>query len=157
SVLIWRSGAKRAANEPAPPEAAAAPIAAAPIAAAPAEPREPAKLDRILLQITAEPANAKLFLDDDALPANPTSRAMVADGSRHLVRAEPPDYQSRSAPVVLDKDASITLKLEKSSKASSTPPSVAIAPRSHAAAATPPPEATPAPSPAPPPPASPGA
>ncbi len=63
---------------------------------------------------TANPADAKLTLDDAPLEGNPFTGAFPRDGLAHRVRAEAKGYLPRTEIVVFDKDAaSVSLTLPK--------------------------------------------
>ncbi len=42
--------------------------------------------------LQATPAEATLYLDDEPLAANPTTKLMMADGKAHVLRAEAPGF-----------------------------------------------------------------
>ena len=82
-----------AASPPAPAESA-------PEVLAPA--RSPgAEKAKIRMLVTADPPQARLFLDDAELPRNPYVEAVAADPAVHRVRAECPGYAPRTVAVTL--------------------------------------------------------
>jgi serine/threonine-protein kinase len=128
-----------------PPEAAGAPppqaaVPQAPAPAAPTPATEEARAKQVAVHMTAYPASAKLYYDDEAVPSNPATRLVSADGTKHVVRAEANGFNAERYEVVLDKDSDVVLMLKRESskgKPHSSPPS--------APAAAPPPVAAPPP------------
>jgi serine/threonine-protein kinase len=72
------------------------------------------------LRITAFPATAKLYLDDKLLPSNPFSKSVVADGSKHELRAEAKDYKSEERELIFDQDADLVITLAEEETKSDT-------------------------------------
>jgi serine/threonine-protein kinase len=90
---------------------------------APPEPRH------IKLKLSASPAYAKLYLDDQALSANPFKGEMTADQEQHAIRAEAPGYATEKKLVSFDKDLDLALRLgwAKPSAHAAVRPAVAAA------------------------------
>lgn len=88
--------------------------------AAPAEPVDHSEIPvsmRTRVDFSSSPPDAKLFIDDAPLDANPYSGAFPKDGLAHRVRAEAKDYVARTEVVVFDKeDVAVTLTLLKRSQ-----------------------------------------
>ena len=57
-----------------------------------AEPAAAAAVPRVSVALQASPAEAKLYLDNELLPANPTTKLLAADGKAHVLRAEAPGF-----------------------------------------------------------------
>jgi serine/threonine-protein kinase len=87
----------------------------APVASSPAIPTGAEKPPnaRVSIRIAASPPEAKLFFDGEQLPMNPFLRVLLADASEHEVRAEAEGHQASTRKLVGDRDAEITLKLER--------------------------------------------
>jgi serine/threonine-protein kinase len=104
SVYGWgRRGA--AGGLPAAAETAAAPIkpaAPGPTATAAA---------RVSVELQASPAEAKLFLDDEPLSANPSTKLMLADGKAHVLRAEAPGFAKATSEFSPTQDTTVALNL----------------------------------------------
>ncbi|HET7543779.1 MAG TPA: serine/threonine-protein kinase [Polyangiaceae bacterium] len=78
-------------------------VAAAPVpAAAPT---------RVSIALQANPVDAKLFLDDEALPANPTTKLFEVDGKAHVLRAEAAGFANASSEFSPTKDSTVSLTL----------------------------------------------
>ena len=74
-----------------------------------------------LIQVTvkASPPEAKIFLDDVQLPANPAVGSFVRDGAGHMLRIEATGYEKKTQLVSFNtKSASIDVALEKETKKS---------------------------------------
>jgi serine/threonine protein kinase len=65
------------------------------------------------LQVSAQPPNAKLFLDDALLASDPFSGEVRADERMHTVRAEAPGYRTQSISVSLAQALDTNVKLER--------------------------------------------
>lgn len=100
------------AEPTAPAEPVAAPVEAAPAPAAQPE-AAPAQPEAVLvaLQITTQPANARLTLDGAPI-ANPYD-ALHPQGGSHVVEATAPGYQARNLKIELTKKRSVALELER--------------------------------------------
>jgi len=138
AVMAWKMAARdekdrRALEQPAPAPATL-----------PEPPEKSPAADRVLIRMSAVPNEAKLFFDDEQLPSNPFARAMTADGSHHVVRAEAAGYATGSTAVVLERDADVVLTLERAKKAE--PP----APPNKGGSRPPPPRTSPPPASPPP-------
>jgi len=66
---------------------------------------------RVSVTLKASPVDAKLYLDDEALPDNPTTKLFDVDGKAHVLRAEAQGFSSSSNEFSPDKDATISLTL----------------------------------------------
>jgi hypothetical protein len=66
------------------------------------------------MRISASPPEAKLFFDGEQLPMNPFIRVLPADTSEHEIRAEAEGHQPSIRKLMGDRDAEVTLKLERS-------------------------------------------
>lgn len=122
-------------------------------AAAPA----PSAVALATVEFQVEPRGARLSLDGQPLPAGVKSRILPADASRHVLRAEAPNFQAAEFEFVVTRDTSIEVSLNKlgaasrktasvrglKGAASARPPASAEAPVTATAAAAPAP--TPAP------------
>jgi eukaryotic-like serine/threonine-protein kinase len=113
----------------------------------------------IALVVRAHPTSARLFLDGEPLPANPTIRRLPKDGSTHEIRAEAEGYETGSTTVTLEADKDVVIRLDKSEVAASepvaarpkwrpvTPKDAGKAPATAAPPPPPPPTEKPAPTP----------
>jgi serine/threonine-protein kinase len=110
AVFALRGGGKQ--DDPgaaAPPPAAAAVTAPAPT---PAPTPAPAPVEpKIKITLSAKPAEAKLFLDEAALPSNPYATELKPDGSGHKLRAEAPGHAPQTHFVVFDQDRALDIVL----------------------------------------------
>jgi len=88
----------------------AAETAAAPKVAAPAT-AEAAATTRVSIALQANPPEAKLYLDDEALPANPTTKLLLTDGKAHVLRAEAAGFANATSEFSPTKDATVSLTL----------------------------------------------
>jgi serine/threonine-protein kinase len=125
--------------------------AASAAASASGEAAAPATVDVV---IAAEPAEARLYLDDAELPSNPFRGRMPKDGVVHRLRASAPGYASEQRIVVLDRSLQVDLALRASARPQDAPAPPAPAapagrpaavPAKPAAATGPAPASTPAP------------
>jgi eukaryotic-like serine/threonine-protein kinase len=82
--------------------------AVAPTLQAPPQPVAPG---RVSIALRATPAQAKLYLDGEALPANPTTRLLPADGKTHVLRAEAPGFSDASTEFEPTRDTALELTL----------------------------------------------
>jgi serine/threonine-protein kinase len=92
------------------PAAAAAPTAAA--------------IARVSVTLKASPAEAKLFLDDQPLPTNPTTKLLMADGKAHVLRAEAHGFAKATSEFSPTEDTTVALSLtpvERSSRTNDAP------------------------------------
>jgi eukaryotic-like serine/threonine-protein kinase len=80
------------------PAAAAAPVATAAIA-------------RVSVVLKASPGEAKLYLDDQLLASNPTTKLLLADGKAHVLRAEAPGFAKATSEFSPTEDTTIALSL----------------------------------------------
>ncbi len=65
------------------------------------------------IRFKVEPAEAELFLDDQKLPSNPTSKVLPIDGAVHKLRATASGYIESVSEFSATKDDSIELTLQK--------------------------------------------
>ena len=91
---------------------AEAPKPAVPIPAAPLPAPTPAATTASV-ELRALPAEAKLFLDGQALPSNPTSRILDIDGKIHRLRAEADGYATATAEFKATRDTVLELSLNQ--------------------------------------------
>jgi serine/threonine-protein kinase len=116
AVSFYGWGHRGAAGElPAASEASTASkvvVVAAPASAAAAP-------VRVSVALQASPAEAKLFLDDEPLPANPTTKLILADGKAHVLRAEAPGFANATSEFSPTKDSSVALTLTSVERARS--------------------------------------
>jgi len=104
AVAFYGWGRRGAAGElPVATEAVAAPKTAASAPAAAAV--------RVSVALQATPAEAKLYLDDELLPANPTTKLLFADGKAHVLRAEAPGFANATSEFSPAQDTTIALTL----------------------------------------------
>jgi len=82
-------------------------VAAAPKAAAPAV----TAAARVSVALQASPAEAKLFLDDEPLPTNPTTKLILADGKAHVLRAEAPGFAKATSEFSPTQNTTVALTL----------------------------------------------
>jgi serine/threonine-protein kinase len=76
-----------------------------------ATPTPAAAPTRVSIALQASPVEAKLYLDDEALPANPTTKLFEVDGKAHVLRAEAPGFSKASSEFSPEKDSTIALTL----------------------------------------------
>ena len=94
-------------EEPAPaPELAAATVEPKPLA-------PPAAPETVDIKISASPPNAKLYLDDQQLPGNPYTASLPKDLASHKLRVEAPGYEARTQNVGGDRNADLTISLDR--------------------------------------------
>jgi serine/threonine protein kinase len=128
------------------------PAASPPLAAHSPSEEAGRRVERVTIAFRAEPSEAKIFLDDEELPTNPTSKLLDVDGKVHRLRAEAPGYFGTTSEFTAERDDAIALELKK---VPSAEPALAVssaAPRSQlrrtrpvvVRAAAPEPEAPPA-------------
>ena len=65
----------------------------------------------VTLNVTAFPATARLYLDDEATASNPLFRIVARDDRTHRIEARAAGYASESRSVRFDENANIVLKL----------------------------------------------
>lgn len=90
----------------APSQEAAAVSAPQASAAAPAPPRA-----LVELRIEVTPPDARIFLDDVAVPSNPFAAKFPRDGTGHRIRAEATGYTPDARLVVFDRDVRVEIAL----------------------------------------------
>jgi eukaryotic-like serine/threonine-protein kinase len=81
---------------------ASAPVTAAEVAPSPTS---------ATIEFRATPPEAKLFLDEVALPSNPTSKVMRVDGALHRLRAAADGFSSATAEFTAREDTKLELEL----------------------------------------------
>ena len=64
------------------------------------------------LNVTAFPAAARLYLDDQALASNPLFRTVTRDDKKHRIEARAPGYVSEARELRFDENANIVLQLQ---------------------------------------------
>ena len=84
-------------------------VAEVPAAAKPAAPTP--TVSRVSVALQATPAEAKLYLDDQPLPANPTTKLILADGKAHVLRAEAPGFAKATSEFSPTEDTTVALTL----------------------------------------------
>jgi serine/threonine-protein kinase len=112
-VVVYAFG--RGHREPAP--AVVAPVQA-PVAAAPAPAAQPTIAT---IQLRANPPEARLFLNGEKLPSNPTAKVLPINGAVYKVRAEAPGYSIGVEEFSPTRDAEIEITLQKTPTASEKP------------------------------------
>jgi serine/threonine-protein kinase len=98
-VLWWRGSHASQSNE-----ARAAAVPARAVDAPPAA-------TNATIEFKVTPAEAKLFLDDEPLPSNPTSKVLHIDGTIHRLRANADGFNSATAEFTVTRDTSLSLAL----------------------------------------------
>lgn len=104
AVIVYALGRPR--HEPAP-------IGVAPVQAPVAAPVAPAQPTLATLQLRANPPEAQLFLNDESLPSNPTSKVLPVNGTVYKLRAEAPGYATGVEEFSPTRDADIEITLQK--------------------------------------------
>jgi serine/threonine-protein kinase len=124
ALLLWIRP-RASAPEPSVSSSVGRPAAAV-SSAPPSSP--PARLGK--LRLSAQPAEARLFLDGELLPSNPHERSLPLDGAQHDVRAELRGYVAKDERLVLERDVNLELRLERArpSERVRTPPPVSRRP-----------------------------
>jgi eukaryotic-like serine/threonine-protein kinase len=79
-------------------------------AAAPGPAATPA-VARVSVALQANPAEAKLYLDDQPLPTNPTTKLLLADGKAHVLRAEAPGFAKATSEFSPTEDGTVAITL----------------------------------------------
>jgi len=98
-----KAAEQRVAANVTPPTPAAAP--------APAAPTTAPTVTRVSIALKAQPAEAKLFLDNVPLPSNPTTKLMAVDGSTHVLRAVAPGFSEATREFSATSDGTFELSL----------------------------------------------
>ncbi len=65
----------------------------------------------VQLRITAFPAVAKIYLDNQLLPGNPHQQVVPRDGSKHALRFEAPDHRVEEREISFEQDADLVVAL----------------------------------------------
>ena len=73
----------------------------------------PPRVERVTIAFSAEPSDAKIYLDDEELPSNPTSKVLDVDGKVHRLRVEAPGYFAMSSEFTAERDDTMALELKK--------------------------------------------
>jgi eukaryotic-like serine/threonine-protein kinase len=81
--------------------------------------QEAAPVARVLIALQASPAAAKLFLDGEALPSNPTTKLLPIDGKAHVLRAEAAGFSEATTEFSPTRDATVKLSLAAVERSSS--------------------------------------
>jgi eukaryotic-like serine/threonine-protein kinase len=101
--------------------------------------------ETVRLHITAFPAHAHVYVDEQLTPSNPYSRFVQRDnGVKHRIRVEASDHRSETREVTFDADADLVITLQPT-------PTAVVAPQRDAEPVRRGPTPTPAPVAAPPP------
>jgi len=106
-------------KSPAPVPAAASTDAAAPDK--PAVTSTATAAGDVEVTITADPSQAKLYLDDKPLAANPFKGKLPKDGANHQLRVEAAGYTTRTETLTLERDRSMDVVLVKDAGADKEP------------------------------------
>jgi serine/threonine-protein kinase len=88
-------------------------VAAAPKETAPSPKPEAVQPATVTIQLRASPPDAKLFLDNQSLPSNPTSKVIAVDGAVHRVRAEAAGYRTVVEEFSPRRDGTVEINLVK--------------------------------------------
>jgi serine/threonine protein kinase len=100
-------------TSPPAPASSAEVSAASGASAAPVGAGAPGASATVEISVSANPAEAKIFLDDKALPGNPARAVMPKDGATHRVRIEAPGYATKVDNVTFERDRSMDIALLK--------------------------------------------
>jgi serine/threonine-protein kinase len=110
AMIIWwgRHRPTTVGTPPAPSVAVAVPTVTVmvPVAA-------PANSGPVELRISVSPRSAHLFFDEGELSTNPYVGSRPQDRTHHQVRAEAQGYATQTVDVVLDRDISVAIALER--------------------------------------------
>jgi serine/threonine-protein kinase len=98
-------------------------LSTAPEKAASQAPQAPAGPARVSVTFQVTPSEAKLYLDGELLPSNPTTKLILADGAAHALRAEAPGYAESTREFSPTKDMMLELALSPSDRGNSATPS----------------------------------
>ena len=74
----------------------------------------------VQVRLSAKPAQAHVFLDDEPLPGNPFSGELRRDDRTHRIRVEAPGFVTWTERITLDKDRDFEIALAPASAAPST-------------------------------------
>ena len=116
-VFVRRPHGEPSAAGPAPEDSAAASASSVPSAAR-------STRTGVQVRISATPSEAKLYLDEQPLPANPFVAELDSDSAEHQIRAEAPGYVAQTRTSRFDQHVTLELGLEPISppkKLKSTP------------------------------------
>ncbi len=95
------------------PPVSAASASASVSAATTAAPTVATPAATVEISVSANPPDARVFLDDRPLTGNPARAAMPRDGSAHQLRIEAPGYATRVDTITLERDRSMDVVLVK--------------------------------------------
>ncbi len=110
AVVFWQTTkSPAAAAGEVPSDKPAATASPAPLATATGAPSS----TDVELSVSANPPEAKLFLDDKPLPGNPYKGKMSKDAAQHQLRVEAAGYTTRSDVLSLERDRSVDVVLVK--------------------------------------------
>src|SRR5205085_9277986 len=73
----------------------------------------PVAADRMTLTLSADPPNAKFFVDDTPVDGNPYAGPQKKDGVMHRIRVEAPGYDTERFALVFDGDAQKQITMKK--------------------------------------------
>lgn len=90
-----------------------APPTPAPVASASAPPAPVAPPAPINVVLSANPADAAIFLDGERLATNPFTKRVARDGSAHTVRVEAKGHVPKSLEVQFDSDKELVVSLDR--------------------------------------------
>ncbi len=110
AIALWlrHSSTGSAAESPHP---AVSPVSVPQVAPAPTS---------ATVEFRASPPDAKLYLDGDPLPSNPTSKVMRVDDTVHRFRAEADGFNTATSEFTSRRDTKLELTLTQSTPAAST-------------------------------------
>jgi len=108
AAAIYAIGASR--HEPAQPIVAAPPAQPAQVQTAAPTPAQPTLAT---LQLRATPPDAKLYLNDELLPSNPTSKVLPINGTVYRLRAEASGYATGVEEFSPTRDGDVEITLQK--------------------------------------------
>jgi eukaryotic-like serine/threonine-protein kinase len=113
AVVFWQ------VTKSAPPPVAAATTAAATVAATGAPPTATAA-GTVEISVSANPPEARIFIDDKPLAGNPAKATMPKDATPHQVRIEAAGFTTKVDTVTFERDRSMDIALVKDASADKT-------------------------------------
>jgi len=116
AFFVW--GKPRA--EGGPPVTLEKPAAAKPAA------QDPVPLEQVSIALQAHPTEAKLYLDNEELPSNPTTKLLTVDGKKHVLRAEAAGFAEATTEFSPTRDSAVKISLipvDRAPPSSDTPSS----------------------------------
>jgi serine/threonine-protein kinase len=67
--------------------------------------------ERVSIALQAHPTEAKLYLDNEELPSNPTTKLLTVDGKKHVLRAEAAGFAEATTEFSPTRDAAVKISL----------------------------------------------